>query len=54
MLMYAMFLEIWIVRIAETEFTTMVRTLAFIILAVTLVFSFEIPLSVSKGSPQFI
>jgi len=49
-----MFLEIWILRIAETQLTAVVGALTFIILAVTLVFRFEVPLIVAKRSSQFI
>ena len=54
MLVCTMFLEIWILRIAETQLTAVVGALTFIILAVTLVFRFEVPLTVAKRSSQFI
>jgi len=49
-----MFLEIWILRIAETQLAAVVGALTFIILAVTLVFRFEVPLAVAKRSSEFI
>ena len=54
MLVCTMFLEIWILRIAETQLTAVVGALIFINLAVTLVFRFEVPLTVAKRSSQFI
>lgn len=54
MLVRTMFLEIWIIWIAETQLTAMVGALTFIILVVTLMFSFELRLTVAKRSAQFI
>ena len=47
-----MCLELWIFRIAETQLTAVVRALTFTILAMTLVFRFDIPLTVAKRSSQ--
>ena len=54
MLVCTMFLEIWILRITETQLTAVVGALAFIIAAVTLVFRFEVPLTVAKPSSKFV
>ena len=37
----------------ETKLTTVVGTFALIFLAVTLKLSFEVPLTLAEGSPQF-
>ena len=54
MLVCSMFLEIWMLWIAETQLTAVVGALTFIILAVTLVFRFEVPLTVAKRSSRLI